>query len=73
MPTVTHITPLFLKPISFGDSMKKIDVELLKEHKHSGVKYPAGTVLTVSQADADFMIARKIARVVKPTKKTEDA
>lgn len=35
--------------------MKRI--ELLEPHEHAGREYPTGTVLTLSDADADWLMA----------------
>jgi hypothetical protein len=71
MTLITRITRLFSKHILSGDSMKLINVKLLKAHEHGGKTYPAGETLEVSQANADFMTERKIAQIVKKTKTEE--
>jgi len=41
--------------------MSNQNVKLKKEHTHEDVKYKVDSVLSVSQADADWLINNKIA------------
>ena len=41
--------------------MSNQNIKLKKEHTHEGVKYKVDSVLSVSQADADWLVDAKIA------------
>ncbi len=38
-----------------AEKVENISVKLLAEHTHNSITHPAGTVLVVNPADADFL------------------
>ena len=50
--------------------MKMIEVALLKEHTHAGVKRHPGAVIEVNEADYEYLVRHGVAETYEPPKKT---
>lgn len=50
--------------------MSETRIELLKDHKHAGVKYTAGAIIAVNARVADWLVEQAVAKIVRDSRAT---